>query len=82
MEKSGLVKFSYEKARGSNRFSLGGKMFTGRVHAEVVKVLNQIYGPGDFQGKKVSPVEKIEGAMVDRPDREDRRNPAGPDFFG
>ena len=81
VKKASLVKLSDEKADGSNRFPLRGKVFTGGMRSDFAKILHQIHSPGDFQGEKISLVEWKEDAMVDGADGGDRRNSTGSDFF-
>ena len=81
MEKSSLVKLSDKKADRSNRFSLRGNVFKGRMGFDSVKILNQIPCMGDFLGKKISLVEGKENRMVNGADGRGCGDSAGSDFL-
>jgi hypothetical protein len=76
-----FVKSSKENASRSDDFSFKEKVFTNRMGAEFLKILDQVLGTGDFQRQKIGLIEKGENGSIDSSNGLDCRDPTGSDFL-
>jgi len=68
MEEPCLVKFPEKKPGRPDYFSFRHEGFTGRLRADVLEIVNHVFGPWNFERHKVSAIKRSEETTVHRAD--------------